>query len=110
MDRELPPRGPNDTLKLRAEKNFGIKKTTEVINNDKVQVKKEMNQPAIPGELRLKCRVCNSMFAMSPSEVDFYKKKGFQMPQRCKACREKGVRYSNKDYYDRGIKRNSRFV
>ena len=57
--------------------------------------------------IRIRCRVCNSIFVMSPSEVEFYKKKGFQMPRRCSECRERNIRYSDADYYERGLKHNS---
>lgn len=57
--------------------------------------------------ITIQCRVCNKSFTMSSSELRFYEAKGFQLPQRCKYCRDKGVMYSDEDYYDRGLKHNS---
>lgn len=35
-----------------------------------------------------KCRQCGKEFTLTESEIEFYKKKGLQLPKRCKACRE----------------------
>ena len=61
----------------------------------------------ISEEAVFQCRTCGKIFTLSSSELRFYEKKGFQLPRRCKDCRERGIEYSNEDYYDRGLKHNS---
>ena len=36
-----------------------------------------------------KCKDCGEEFYMDFNEVDFYQRKGLNLPKRCKACREK---------------------
>lgn len=36
-----------------------------------------------------KCRDCGREFTLTDSEIDFYRSKGFELPSRCKACRDK---------------------
>ena len=74
--------------------------------NQKTKEKKD-RKTVIQEEVVIQCRTCDRIFTISPSELRFYEKKGFQLPRRCKDCREKGVKYSNEDYYDRGLKHNS---
>ena len=35
-----------------------------------------------------KCVQCGKSFELSQSEIDFYNKKGLELPKRCRACRE----------------------
>ena len=68
---------------------------------------KSVGQTKSEEGITIQCRVCGRRFTMSASELDFFKKKKFQLPQRCTECIAKGVRYSDADYYDRGLKHNS---
>ena len=36
-----------------------------------------------------KCRDCGREFTLNDGEIDFYRSKGFELPSRCKACRDK---------------------
>lgn len=36
-----------------------------------------------------KCRDCGREFTLNDSEINFYRSKGFELPSRCKACRDK---------------------
>lgn len=36
-----------------------------------------------------KCRDCGREFTLTDGEIDFYRSKGFELPSRCKACRDK---------------------
>lgn len=36
-----------------------------------------------------KCRDCGREFTLTDGEIDFYRSKGFELPSRCKACRNK---------------------
>lgn len=36
-----------------------------------------------------KCRDCGKEFTLTDGEIDFYRSKGFELPNRCKACRDK---------------------
>lgn len=36
-----------------------------------------------------KCRDCGREFTLTDGEIDFYRSKGFELPNRCKACRDK---------------------
>lgn len=36
-----------------------------------------------------KCRDCGREFTHTDGEIDFYRSKGFKLPSRCKACRDK---------------------
>lgn len=36
-----------------------------------------------------KCRDCGREFTLTDGEIDFYRSKGFELPTRCKACRDK---------------------
>ena len=80
------------------------------INSDRQteqKKKKEFRGAKQVEPIILHCRVCNREFSMKPSELEFYKQKGYKLPQRCKTCRDKGIRYSDEDYYDRGLKHNT---
>ncbi len=93
-----------DLLNSRLSKD--LDSTTEY--NNPTTLKKNDNKESIkPKSITIQCRVCNRTFTMSSSELKFYENKGFQLPQRCKDCRNKGIMYSNEDYYDRGLKHNS---
>ncbi|MFI3253407.1 MAG: zinc-ribbon domain containing protein [Eubacteriales bacterium] len=35
------------------------------------------------------CKDCGAEFTLSQGEIDFYKEKNFNLPQRCKSCRKK---------------------
>ena len=39
-----------------------------------------------PHDLLIKCWVCGERFTFTPGEQQFYKKKGFSYPKRCKNC------------------------
>ena len=82
-------------------------KSTAEHNNSTISKKPDKNAAIMSKSITIRCRVCNKTFTLSPSELKFYENKGFQLPQRCKDCRDKGIMYSNDDYYDRGLKRNS---
>lgn len=36
-----------------------------------------------------KCRDCGREFTLTDGEINFYRSKGFELPSRCKACRDK---------------------
>lgn len=36
-----------------------------------------------------KCRDCGREFTLNDGEINFYRSKGFELPSRCKACRDK---------------------
>ena len=36
-----------------------------------------------------KCRDCGKEFTLTDGEINFYRSKGFDLPNRCKACRDK---------------------
>ena len=36
-----------------------------------------------------KCHDCGREFTLTDGEIDFYRSKGFELPSRCKACRDK---------------------
>ncbi|SHN53888.1 Probable zinc-ribbon domain-containing protein [Butyrivibrio hungatei DSM 14810] len=78
-------------------------------SNDKTAEKREkqVEKNTVVDGIRIRCRVCNRVFVMSSSEVEFFKKKGFQLPRRCEECRARNIRYSDADYYERGLKHNS---
>ncbi len=93
-----------DLLNSRLSNDFESK--NKVHNSTKTK-KPDKNTSIQSKSITIQCRVCNKFFTMSSSELKFYEKKGFQLPQRCKACRDKGIMYSDEDYYDRGLKHNS---
>ncbi len=81
--------------------------TIEKHNKKRKPKDKNDRKSVIPEEAVIQCRTCNRIFTLSSSEMRFYEKKGFQLPRRCKDCRDKGIMHSNEDYYDRGLKHNS---
>lgn len=36
-----------------------------------------------------KCKDCGKEFTINDGEIDFYRSKGFELPNRCKSCRDK---------------------
>jgi hypothetical protein len=38
---------------------------------------------------KLICKECEIEFTLKDSELTFYQKKNFELPKRCKPCREK---------------------
>lgn len=38
--------------------------------------------------IKITCKECGNKFEMTKHEVEFYKKKRFAPPKRCKACRQ----------------------
>lgn len=36
-----------------------------------------------------KCKDCGKEFTITDGEIDFYRSKGFELPNRCKSCRDK---------------------
>ena len=96
-----------DVQDLKNAMNSGMKKEVKPNNNQKKRETKTNTADTIIDGVSIHCRVCNRIFIMSSSEVDFYHKKGFQLPRRCKDCRDKKIRYSDADYFDRGLKHNS---
>lgn len=39
--------------------------------------------------IEITCAKCGETFKMYPSEQNYFKKKGFELPKMCKACRDK---------------------
>ncbi|MGN1119084.1 MAG: zinc-ribbon domain containing protein [Oscillospiraceae bacterium] len=39
--------------------------------------------------MKINCVQCHKVFELTDGEVEFYKKKGYNLPKRCKSCREK---------------------
>ncbi len=96
----------DDILKLQKIMNSGI--NSDRLAEEKKQKKQKGSRGSKQEEtITLHCRVCNKEFSMKSSELNFYKQKGYKLPQRCKDCRDKGLRYSEEDYYDRGLKHNT---
>jgi hypothetical protein len=56
-----------------------VKERTESIN--------EALEGIEPHDLLLKCWLCGERFTFTKGEQQFYKKKGFSYPKRCKKCR-----------------------
>ena len=42
----------------------------------------------LPNEVRT-CKTCGEQFSLYQRDIDFYERKGFQLPVRCKPCRDK---------------------
>lgn len=38
--------------------------------------------------LKVTCKDCEAEFEVSPGEQSWYAKKGWELPKRCKACRD----------------------
>lgn len=54
--------------------------------------------------IKLTCQSCGKEFLFTPEEQDFYKKKGFSNPKRCKACRAKRKEEKKKLEQDQATK------
>lgn len=39
---------------------------------------------------KITCSVCGNVFEMTEQEIDYYRKKGYEMPKRCSVCRKQG--------------------
>ena len=63
---------------------FEFEDTEESVENDAPEM-----DVLVP--LTLKCVTCGKEFLMIPTEQKFYKSRGFEIPKRCKDCREKKV-------------------
>lgn len=42
-----------------------------------------------------KCRDCGKEFTLTDGEIDFYRSKGFELPNRCQSCRNKRKKNNN---------------
>jgi hypothetical protein len=52
-------------------------------------------------DMLLTCKLCGGQFYFTDGEQQFYKSKGFNLPQKCKSCRNKkknAVVQTNKGY------------
>ncbi len=43
------------------------------------------------------CTKCLNTFTLTDSEIDFYKRKGLNLPKKCKTCREEAKKTKSKD-------------
>ena len=60
----------------------------------------------INSDIAISCADCGSTFIFTKGEAEYYNKKGWTLPKRCKECREKR-KNTEKDYYDIGLKKNT---
>lgn len=56
--------------------------------------------------IKITCIECGNKFEMTEHEVEFYKKKRFATPKRCKMCRQ-AHKCDDLDTNKLGLKRNS---
>lgn len=38
--------------------------------------------------MKITCKECGDVFEITPQEEAWYKSKGFELPKRCKSCRD----------------------
>lgn len=38
--------------------------------------------------MKITCKECGDVFEITPEEEVWYKSKGFELPKRCKSCRD----------------------
>lgn len=55
--------------------------------------------------MKKQCKDCNNTFTIEDGEIDFYKSKNLQLPNRCKSCRDK--RKSNNTNSNQNNNQNS---
>jgi Probable zinc-ribbon domain len=54
-------------------------------------------------DMLLTCKLCGGQFYFTDGEQQFYKSKGFNLPQKCKSCR-------NKKKNSAAVRTNKRFI
>lgn len=59
-----------------------------------------------------KCRDCGKEFTLSDGEIEFFRSKGFELPNRCKNCRDKkkGKSQSSGGYVRKNAPRNTKKI
>jgi hypothetical protein len=81
-----------------------VKKTTLQVNNASNKTVLS-SKPTV--DLTLRCCRCGQTFIFSKGEQEFFNKKGFAPPKKCKTCRRIVPSMTDEDYYERGLKHNS---
>lgn len=56
--------------------------------------------------IKITCRECGNKFEMTEHEVEFYKKKRFDPPKRCKMCRQSN-KHTDRSFNKLGYKQSS---
>lgn len=64
--------------------------TNRIVNIEDIgEVYNHLNTSLSNFELEIQCKSCVNKFKLSKDEITFYNSKGFDLPRRCKTCRDK---------------------
>ncbi len=102
------PECKKKTNVVKSLKNVSIFKKPEPSSNSSKNMNESVKEKRIDieNDITIRCVDCGKSFVFSKREAQFFNKKGFTIPKRCKACREK-KKNIEKDYYEIGLKKNT---